>query len=93
MTSVDASVIPRPWMDTSSTRYTNKPLKFGYYFNDGVTISSPPVKRAILKTVTALQKQGYQCIPIIPPNVIEAVRIFVATTSQTGYTSSNTLKQ
>lgn len=85
MTAVDATVIPRPWMDVSYARYTNKPLKFGYYFNDGVTISSPPVKRAILQTITALQKQGHQCIPIIPPNVIEAVRVFVATTSHNGY--------
>jgi len=82
---LDATVIPRPWSPATIEKYAVKRLKFGYYLDDGVTISSPPVKRAILETVNALQRQGHQCIQIVPPNVIEAARIFVATTSNNGY--------
>jgi Asp-tRNA(Asn)/Glu-tRNA(Gln) amidotransferase A subunit family amidase len=84
LTSLDATVIPRPWSPATIEKYTVKRLKFGYYFDDGVTISSPPVKRAILETVAALRQQGHQCIQITPPNVIEAVHIFAATTSNNG---------
>jgi Asp-tRNA(Asn)/Glu-tRNA(Gln) amidotransferase A subunit family amidase len=57
-------------------------LKFGYYFDDGVTVASPPVKRAILETIEALKSQGHEVILVTPPNILEAVRIFVALTSE-----------
>jgi len=60
-------------------------MKFGYYIDDGVSIASPPVKRAILETVEALQKQGHEVIQVTPPNVLQAVRIFLALTSAEGY--------
>ena len=82
LTRFDATVTPNPWNDDKFAHYaTKKKLKFGYYFDDGVTISSPPVKRAIERTVTALAAQGHEVELIVPPNVVEAVRIFVALTS------------
>jgi Asp-tRNA(Asn)/Glu-tRNA(Gln) amidotransferase A subunit family amidase len=88
MTALDPSVIPRAWMDATFARYTGRKLKFGYFFDDGVTISSPPVKRAIMQTVEALKAQGHEVELTMPPKVIEAVRIFVAMTSHNGYSSS-----
>ena len=74
-------MLPGIWNDSVFTKYSSKKLKFGYYFDDGVTIASPPVKRAIEQTVQALQSQGHEVILTTPPNVIEAVRIFLALTS------------
>jgi len=74
-------MLPGIWNDSVFTTYSSKKLKFGYYFDDGVTIASPPVKRAIEQTVQALQSQGHEVIPITPPNVIEAVNLFIALTS------------
>jgi hypothetical protein len=85
---VDPTVIPNPWKEAVFLKFTERKLKFGYYFDDGVTISSPPVKRAIMETVTQLQNQGHEVVSIVPPNVIEAVRIFVALTSHTGFLSN-----
>lgn len=74
-------MIPSIWNDSVFTTYSSKKLKFGYYFDDGVTIASPPVKRAIEQTVQALQSQGHEVILTTPPNVLEVVRIFLALTS------------
>jgi Asp-tRNA(Asn)/Glu-tRNA(Gln) amidotransferase A subunit family amidase len=83
LTRFDATVIPAPWNESKFAEYaTKKKLKFGYYFDDGVTISSPPVKRAIEETVKALEAQGHEVELVAPPNVIEAVRIFIALSSQ-----------
>src|SRR5271155_3278382 len=85
LSNVDAAVLPNPWKDTQFTNYSTKKLKFGYYFDDGLTISSPPVKRAILQTVEALKSQGHEVVPVNPPNVMEAVRVFVGLTACEGY--------
>jgi hypothetical protein len=87
LSTVDSTVIPNPWKEAVFLKFTERKLKFGYYFDDGVTISSPPVKRAIMETVTQLQNQGHEVVSIVPPNVIEAVRIFLALTSHSGFLS------
>ena len=82
---MDSAVIPNPWSDTLFSKYANKTkLKFGYYFDDGVTIASPPVKRAVLMTAKALQAQGHEVVEIVPPNVTEMVHIFAALTTYDG---------
>jgi Asp-tRNA(Asn)/Glu-tRNA(Gln) amidotransferase A subunit family amidase len=80
-------MIPSIWNDSVFTTYSSKKLKFGYYFDDGVTIASPPVKRAIEQTVQALQSQGHEVILTTPPNVLEVVRIFLALTSAEKFSS------
>ena len=81
----DSTMIPSSWNDSKYRHYSSKKLKFGYYYDDGVSIASPPVERAILKTATALKAQGHEVVAITPPNVAEAVRIFVGITSSEGY--------
>jgi len=85
LSKFDSSVLPISWRDSQFAKYSSKKLKFGYYFDDGVTISSPPVKRAILQTAEALKSQGHEVIPVLPPNALEAVRIFVGLTACEGY--------
>lgn len=48
---------------------------------DGFCRASPAVVRAIHETVTALELQGHECVEFEPPNVMEAMEIFVALTS------------
>ena len=85
---VDSSMVPSIWNESLFSIYSSKKLKFGYYYDDGVTVASPPVKRAIEQTVQALKSQGHEVIEVTPPNVVEAVHIFVALTSQDGYPPS-----
>ena len=89
LSTLDAGVLPNPWNDAVFSKYANKKkLKFGYYFDDGVTIASPPVERAVLMTAKALQAQGHEVVSIVPPNVVEAVQCFVALTTYDGSVSS-----
>jgi len=86
---LDVGVLPNPWNDIVFSKYANKKkLKFGYYFDDGVTIASPPVERAVLMTAKALQAQGHEVVSIVPPNVVEAVQCFVALTTYDGSVAS-----
>jgi Asp-tRNA(Asn)/Glu-tRNA(Gln) amidotransferase A subunit family amidase len=85
-------VIPSPWNDSLFSKYAEKKLKFGYYFDDGVTIASPPVQRAILSTVEALKSQGHEVVLVTPPNTMEAVRIFVSLSSDEGFLRHHSLR-
>lgn len=76
---------PSTWNESTFQSYNTKKLKVGYYFDDGVTIASPPVYRAIMQTVQALKSQGHDVVLVSPPNVVEAVRVFVALTSDESY--------
>src|SRR5271155_102986 len=81
---------PTTWNENTFQTYKTKTkLKFGYYFDDGVTISSPPVRRAISTTIEALKSQGHEVIQIKPPNVVEAVQVFVSLTADEGYIIAN----
>ena len=80
-------MIPHRWNEAKFQHYSQKKLKFGYYFDDGVSIASPPVKRAILETVQALQSQGHECVQVTIPNTSEPFAIFAALTSAEGYSN------
>jgi len=59
-------------------------LRFGYY-TDNYIKGSPATKRAISETVTALQKQGHECIEIVVPDQTECFDVFCGLTSADGY--------
>ena len=82
---------PSTWNESTFQSYSSKKLKVGYYFDDGVTIASPPVYRAIMQTVQALKAQGHEVVLVSPPNIVEAVRVFVALTSDESYPIPNSL--
>ncbi|KAG2353408.1 amidase signature domain-containing protein [Suillus spraguei] len=60
-------------------------LRFGYYLSDGMMESSPACKRAVLETVSALRKQGHQCIEFTSPLNASAMEVFLGLTSSDGY--------
>ncbi|KAF8317467.1 amidase signature enzyme [Clavulina sp. PMI_390] len=62
-----------------------KKLKFGFYLSDGVVKASPACQRGVIEAVQALREQGHECIQFTPPNVSEALRIFVGLTSADAY--------
>jgi len=44
-----------------------KKLKFGYYLTDGLVKDSPACQRAVLETVTALRREGHECVEFSVP--------------------------
>jgi amidase len=60
-------------------------LRFGYYLSDGMIESSPACKRAVLETVSALRKQGHECIEFTSPLNIRAMEVFLGLASSDGY--------
>ncbi|KAG2356539.1 amidase signature domain-containing protein [Suillus spraguei] len=62
-------------------------LRFGYYLFliDGMMESSPACKRAVLETVSALRKQGHQCIEFTSPLNASAMEVFLGLASSDGY--------
>ncbi|KAG2354485.1 hypothetical protein BDR07DRAFT_1614234 [Suillus spraguei] len=60
-------------------------LRFGYYLSDGMMESSPACKRAVLETVSALRKQGHQCIEFTSPLNASAMEVFLGLASSDGH--------
>lgn len=60
-------------------------LRFGYYLSDGMMESSPACKRAVLETVSALRKQGHECIEFTSSLNASAMEVFLGLTSSDGY--------
>ncbi|KAG2362887.1 amidase signature enzyme [Suillus spraguei] len=60
-------------------------LRFGYYLSDGMMESSPACKRAVLETVSALRKQGHECIEFTSPLNTSAMEVFLGLASSNGY--------
>jgi len=47
--------------------------------------ASPACQRAVKETISALRREGHECVLFTPPAVHEAMRIFVGLTSADGY--------
>lgn len=60
-------------------------LCFGYYLSDSMIESSPVCKRAVLETVSALRKQGHECIEFTSPLNASAMEVFLGLASSDGY--------
>ncbi|KAG1866160.1 amidase signature domain-containing protein [Suillus subluteus] len=60
-------------------------LRFGYYLSDGMIETSPVCKRAVLETVSALRKQGHECIEFTSPLNTSAMEVFMGLASSDGY--------
>ncbi|OAX39499.1 amidase signature enzyme [Rhizopogon vinicolor AM-OR11-026] len=60
-------------------------LRFGYYLSDGMVETSPACQRAVLETVSALEKQGHECIEFKPHLSIAAMEAFVGLITADGY--------
>ncbi|KAG2351605.1 amidase signature domain-containing protein [Suillus spraguei] len=60
-------------------------LPVRYYDIYGMMESSPACKRAVLETVSALRKQGHECIEFTSPLNASAMEVFLGLTSSDGY--------
>ena len=69
--SANHSSAPVPYREVKLRRK----LKFGYYFNDGISQITPACHRAVTETVEALRKQGHECIEFELPSRTLTVRL------------------
>lgn len=58
--NVDPSAIPLPWRTELATPPTDRKLRLGVVFDDGVVKPQPPVARAMRETVQALREAGHE---------------------------------
>ncbi|KAK7034675.1 hypothetical protein VNI00_012317 [Paramarasmius palmivorus] len=61
-----------PWREVD---FSQKPLKWGVMWDDGVIAPSPACKRALQLVVDQLSKNGHQVIAINPPSPYEGEKI------------------
>nr|XP_023663174.1 fatty-acid amide hydrolase 1 [Paramormyrops kingsleyae] len=68
---LDPTVPPVPFKEQvySSTR----PLRIGYYENDGMTLPSPGMSRALREVRELLEKAGHTIVPFTPPRLFYAM--------------------
>lgn len=64
---LDPSVPPMPFKEEVYT--STKPLRIGYYEDDGYFEPSPSMRRAVRETKNLLQAAGHTLIPFVPPRV------------------------
>uniref|UniRef100_A0A8D2IVT7 Fatty-acid amide hydrolase 1 n=2 Tax=Varanus komodoensis TaxID=61221 RepID=A0A8D2IVT7_VARKO len=64
---LDPSVPPVPFREEIYT--SSKPLRIGYYEDDGYFQPSPSMKRAVRETKNLLQEAGHTLIPFVPPRL------------------------
>lgn len=62
-----------------------KKLKFGYYFSDSITRSSPATVRAVQETIDALRKAGHECVEFSTVLPASAMEVFVGLVTSDGY--------
>ncbi|KAJ5766226.1 uncharacterized protein N7511_003842 [Penicillium nucicola] len=58
--NIDPGAIPIPWRKELAAPPTNRKLKLGVVFDDGVVKPQPPVARAMRETVDALRAAGHE---------------------------------
>ncbi len=80
-TTVDL-VPPVPWRDPA--RVDISELRVGYYTDNGYFPAAPAMRRAVKEAAAALQDLGATVAPYEPPNIAEAVRIFLGVVSSDG---------
>ncbi|OQD88778.1 hypothetical protein PENANT_c003G08381 [Penicillium antarcticum] len=60
--NIDPGAIPIPWRKELAAPPTNRKLRLGVVFDDGVVKPQPPVARAMRETVAALRAVGHEVI-------------------------------
>uniref|UniRef100_A0A670IKX9 Fatty-acid amide hydrolase 1 n=1 Tax=Podarcis muralis TaxID=64176 RepID=A0A670IKX9_PODMU len=65
--SLDPSIPPMPFREEIYS--SSKPLRIGYYEDDGYFQPSPSMRRAVRETKNLLQLRGHTLIPFVPPRL------------------------
>ena len=59
-------LMPLPWREDLVK--AKKPLRIGYYTEDGAVKTSPACIRGVEQTAEALRKAGHTLVPFAPPD-------------------------
>lgn len=73
---------PLPWRGMANERVQG--LKVGLVEDDGVFTPSPALRRAVREAGALLTAAGAEVVPFQPPDVLEAVRVFMGLTTADG---------
>ncbi len=57
----DAITVPLPWRKNLASPAASRPLRIGFYFDDGYVRVQPPMELAARKAVEALRAAGHDC--------------------------------
>ncbi|KAG7326171.1 hypothetical protein KOW79_009572 [Hemibagrus wyckioides] len=76
MFTLDPTVPPIPF--NQQVYESTKPLRIGYYENDGYLQPSPSMSRALRETKELLEKAGHKLIRFHPPQMFTAINEYVA---------------
>jgi amidase len=77
---IDPTVVPLPWQDVT----LKSRLRIGYHVDNGFMPASPACQRAVLHVVQKLKEAGHDVFEFHPPNVGEAMRLYMAALSADG---------
>uniref|UniRef100_A0A3P8Y1F7 Fatty-acid amide hydrolase 1 n=1 Tax=Esox lucius TaxID=8010 RepID=A0A3P8Y1F7_ESOLU len=75
MFTLDPTVPPIPF--NQQVYQSGKPLRIGYYENDGYAMPSPSMSRALRETKVLLERAGHTLVPFSPPKVAYAIHELV----------------
>lgn len=56
---------------------SEKPLRIGYYIDDGWFTPTPAVQRAVLEAKKHLEARGHTLVPFKPPNIAKMFQMYV----------------
>ncbi len=86
LNALDPSVPPVPW--PSSTTVALAGLRIGMYTDNGVFSVAPAVRRAVEEAAQILRTCGAIVEPWSPPDVAEAVRLYIGLMGADGFATS-----
>jgi len=69
---IDTGIVPPNW---DQGCYDRKP-KIGFYTTDGMIDPAPGCMRAVTQAVDMLRKDGYEVVPILPPDIHQVLYYF-----------------
>ncbi|MBO0777934.1 MAG: amidase [Ktedonobacteraceae bacterium] len=83
LNAVDPLVPPVPWPDPTAVSLSG--LRIGMYTDNGIFSVAPAVRRAVEEAAQALRARGAIVEPWNPPDVAEAVRLYVGLVGADGF--------
>ncbi|HEX7733466.1 MAG TPA: amidase family protein [Ktedonobacteraceae bacterium] len=86
LTALDPSVPPVPWPDPTTVSLAG--LRIGMYTGNGVFSVALAIRRAVEEAAQALQARGAVVESWNPPDVTEAVRLYVGLVGADGFATS-----
>jgi Asp-tRNA(Asn)/Glu-tRNA(Gln) amidotransferase A subunit family amidase len=89
LSDLDPSVPPVPWPDPTIVSLTG--MRIGMYTENGVFSVAPAVRRAVEEAAQIVRRCGAIVEPWNPPDVAEAVRLFVGLRGADGFATTKRL--